>query len=151
MGKVCTFFGHATAPHEIVPILHETLVDLIEHREVDTFYIGNQGNFDFLVRGELKLLKTLYPFIQYSVVLAYLPSKKDPLSLNDTINTVFPKELDGTPRKFAIDRRNHLLLKYADVVITYVTHCGGGAGKFERLAEQKEKEVIRLSLKQSTP
>ena len=47
---VCTFFGHRDTPKKIEPILKSTLIDLIENKKVDLFYIGNQGNFDYMVR-----------------------------------------------------------------------------------------------------
>lgn len=44
----CTFFGHKDTPTQIKPLLKAVLVDLIENKNVDTFYIGNQGNFDLM-------------------------------------------------------------------------------------------------------
>ena len=46
---------------------------------------------------------------------------------------------------FAIDKRNRLMLDWADVVVTYVCTSIGGAAKFKALAEKKEKRVINLS------
>ena len=43
---VCTFFGHRNYPELIKPKLRATLIDLITNYEVDTFYVGHQGQFD---------------------------------------------------------------------------------------------------------
>lgn len=43
---VCTFFGHKDTPKEIEPTLRSTLIDLIENKNVNVFYVGNNGNFD---------------------------------------------------------------------------------------------------------
>lgn len=75
--KACTFFGHRDCPETIKPRLREVLTDLIINQEVDTFYIGNQGRFDGIVRGVLRELEKEYPEIHYAVVLAYLPGKKN--------------------------------------------------------------------------
>ena len=67
--KACTFFGHRDCPQTIQPKLNEVLVDLITNHGVDTFYVGNHGQFDALVRCSLKKLKREYPNITYAVVL----------------------------------------------------------------------------------
>ena len=72
---VCTFFGHKDTPKEIEPTLRATLIDLIENKNVTVFYVGNNGSFDAMVHRQLKDLSQTYP-ITYSVVLAYLPTKK---------------------------------------------------------------------------
>lgn len=75
--KVCTFFGHRDCPETIKPRLREVLADLIVSKGVDTFYVGNQGRFDGIVRSVLRELEQEYPEIHYAVVLAYLPGKKN--------------------------------------------------------------------------
>ena len=47
--NACTFFGHRDTPKNIEPILQSTLIDLVENKEVDLFFVGNQGAFDNLV------------------------------------------------------------------------------------------------------
>ena len=75
--KACTFFGHRDCPETIKPYLREVLIDLITNNGVDTFYVGNQGRFDAIVRSVLRGLEQEYPKIHYAVVLAYLPGKKN--------------------------------------------------------------------------
>ena len=58
-------------------------------------------------------------------------------------DTVFLDGPETVPRRFAIDKRNRLMLEWADTVITYVCHPGGAA-KFKALAEKKQKQVINL-------
>lgn len=53
----CTFFGHRDTPKSIEPILHNVLTDLIENKKADMFYLGNNGNFDSIVKNNLKILK----------------------------------------------------------------------------------------------
>ena len=73
---ICTFFGHKDTPKEIEPTLRSTLIDLIANKNVNVFYVGNNGNFDTMVRRQLEELSQTYP-ISYSVVLAYLPMSKN--------------------------------------------------------------------------
>lgn len=140
MSSACTFFGHRDTPCSVQPILHGVLVNLIEKHEADTFYVGNQGNFDSMVHCELKELSKIYPHIKYYVVLAYLPTKKD-YYLTDFSDTVYPDGLENVPLRFAIDKRNGIMLTWSNIVVTYVCGSVGGAAKFKNLAEKAEKRL----------
>ena len=139
---VCTFFGHKDTPKEIEPILRSTLIDLIENKNANVFYVGNNGSFDTMVRRQLKELYLTYP-ITYSVVLAYLPTKKS--ECDDYTNTILPEGIETAPKRFAISYRNKWMIEQADIVVTYVTHSFGGAAQFKALAERQGKTVIELS------
>ena len=137
-----TFFGHKDTPKEIEPTLRATLVDLIENHGATEFYVGNNGNFDTMVRRQLENLSQTYP-ITYNVVLAYLPTKKS--EYDDYSNTILPEGIETTPKRFAISYRNKWMIQQADAVATYVTHTYGGAAQFKELAERQGKMVIELS------
>ena len=70
----CTFFGNRDTPREMEGELIRVLLELIEKYAVDTFYVGNQGNFDYMVIQQLRRLKMRYTHIRYAVVLAYMPT-----------------------------------------------------------------------------
>lgn len=141
---ICTFFGHRDTPEKIEPILRSTLIDLIENRNVDLFYVGNHGNFDHIVRKNLKLLKQEYTHINYAVVLAYLPSKRDELRGEDYSDTIYPNGIEKTPPKYAIVKRNMWMVDRSDYVVTFVKHTVGGAAKYKEFAEKKGKTVLNL-------
>ena len=136
-----TFFGHKDTPKEIEPTLRSTLIDLIENKKVNVFYVGNNGNFDTMVRRQLEDLSQLYA-ITYSVVLAYLPKEKN--KYDNLTNTIYPEGLETVPKRFAISWRNKWMIQQSDVVVTYVTHNFGGAAQFNKLAEKLNKYVINL-------
>lgn len=137
-----TFFGHKDTPKEIKPTLRTTLVDLIENHGATEFYVGNNGNFDTMVRRQLENLSQTYP-ITYNVVLAYLPTKKN--EYEDHSNTILPEGIETVPKRFAISYRNKWMVEQSDVVVTYVTHSFGGAAQFKTMAERQGKTVIELS------
>ena len=137
-----TFFGHKDTPKNIEPTLRTTLVDLIENHGATEFYVGNNGNFDTMVRCQLENLSQTYP-ITYSVVLAYLPTKQN--EYDDYTNTILPEGIETVPKRFAISYRNKWMLEQSDVVVTYVTHSFGGAAQFKEMAEKQGKTVIELS------
>ena len=139
---VCTFFGHKDTPKEIEPTLRSTLIDLIENKTVNVFYVGNNGSFDAMVRRQLEDLSHTYP-ITYNVVLAYLPTKRS--EYDDYTNTILPEGIETAPKRFAISWRNKWMIEQSDIVVTYVTHTFGGAAQFKEMAKRQGKTVIELS------
>ena len=137
-----TFFGHKDTPKEIEPTLRTTLIDLIENHNAAVFYVGNNGNFDTMVRRQLENLSQTYP-ITYNIVLAYIPTKKS--EYDSFTNTLLPEGIETIPKRFAISYRNKWMVEQSDVVVTYVTHSFGGAAQFKAMAERQGKTVIELS------
>ena len=140
--KVCTFFGHRDCPTSIKPHLRSVLIDLIDNHDIDTFYLGNQGNFDRLAYTVLHELSQKYSNIKYTIVFAYLPSSP---SLFSATNTLLPEGIENIPPRFAVVRRNNWMLDKADLVVSYVDYSYGGAAKFTDIARQKKKIVINLA------
>lgn len=134
----CTFFGHSNTPLEIRGKLKTTLIDLIENRSVDLFYVGDKGNFDRLALSVLREIGAVYP-IRYYIVLAYLPKEKTDSS------TLFPEGIETVPKRFAINFRNKFMVEQSDIVVAYITHSFGGAAKFVEMAVKKKKTVINLA------
>ncbi len=142
----CTFFGHRDTPEKIEPILRSTLIDLIENKNVDMFYVGNHGGFDHMVKKTLQLLKLDYPHISYAVVLAYMPGKKHNLVYEGCSDTIYPEGLENTPPKYAITKRNRWMINNSDYVVAYVEYSFGGAAQFTSLAEKRGKTVLNLAV-----
>ena len=138
----CTFFGHRDCPDTVKPKLREVLVNLITNHGVDTFYVGNQGQFDTIVRATLRELKEAYPHIRYAVVLAYLGQKTDG---DDYSDTILPEGIESVHPRYTIAWRNDWMLKQSDYVVTYVTHPFGGAHTYAHKALTAKKHVINLS------
>ena len=140
---VCTFFGHRDCPETIKPYLREVLVDLITNKGVDTFYVGNQGRFDGIVRSVLRELEQEHPEIHYAVVLAYMPGKKN--EYEDFSDTILPEGIEAVHPRYAISWRNRWMLQRADYVVTYITHSWGGAARYAQKAKRAGKAVIDVS------
>lgn len=137
--KTCTFFGHS----ENCSLSEETLTGAIENligEGIDTFYVGNQGQFDALVRRCLKKLRILNPHIRFYVVLAYLPAGKTE-GMEDTL---FPEGLEIGPPRFAIDRRNRWMIAHATHCLCWVNHTWGGAWKYARMAARRGLKMVNL-------
>ncbi len=139
---VCTFFGNREILVSIDKALHEALVDLIENKGVDTFYVGNHGAFDRCVLHHLKKLSKVYP-IKYWVVLAYLPTQQNEYEKREQTNFIYP-DLENVPPRYAIVKRNEWMLKQADYVVTFVNDITGNACKMREKAEKKGKFIINI-------
>lgn len=138
----CTFFGHRDVSREIEKPLIKVLTDLIENEGVDEFYVGNHGGFDRMVRTILKEMKKKYPHIAYSVVLAYMPTKKD--EYEDYSDTFLPSALDGVPPRARIVARNDWMISHSDFVVTHAYRTASGAAESKAKAEKKGKTVINI-------
>lgn len=141
--KACTFFGHRDCPETIKPKIRTAVIDLIENHGVTMFYVGNQGNFDRLVRSVLKEVTTAYPEVGYAVVLAYMPSTKK--RADDFSDTLLPDGIEKVPKRFAIPWRNKWMIEHADYVLTYVTRPYGGSAKFKGIAVKMGKRICELT------
>ncbi len=141
---ICTFFGHRDTPQNIQSLLRTVIIDLIENKNVNLFYIGHNGSFDFMAKNALKTLKLIYPHIKYFVVLAYMPNPKNNSINIDYSDTIYPEGLENIPPKYAIVKRNQWMISQSDYVITYVKYTSGGALKFKELAEKQKKTVLNL-------
>lgn len=51
--SACTFFGHRDCPSSIRGVLSAEIERLITEKDVDTFYVGTQGNFDRMAYAAL--------------------------------------------------------------------------------------------------
>ena len=138
----CTFFGHSDCPETIRPNLQAVLIDLIVNQNIEMFYVGNQGQFDAIVRNVLRGLKMDYPSINYAVVLAYMPVKKS--EYEDHSDTMLPDGIEMVHPHYAISWRNNWMLRQSEYVVTYITRTWGGAAQYAAKAKRLKKNVINL-------
>ena len=141
--SACTFFGHRECPDWIKDRLRELLIDLAINHDVDTFYVGNQGRFDAIVRSVLRKLKKEYPQINYAVVLAYMPGRQ--MDYDDYSDTMLPEGIESVHPRYAISWRNNWMLRQSDYVVTYITHSWGGAAHFAESARKQNKHIINIA------
>ena len=141
---VCTFFGHREVQNsgETRKKLNDTIRKLIENNGAKTFYVGNNGSFDHLVLETLREISKEYK-INYSVVLAYLDFNKDYCDYRSD-ETIYPENLEKTPLRFAIDKRNLFMIEKSDIAVSYINRSIGGAAKQVEICEKKGLKIIKL-------
>lgn len=144
MEKTCTFFGHKDTPESVKADLYAAIETLIVEHGVETFYVGNQGHFDFYTRAALRQLQQKYP-IRYAVVLVYMPGEKTEYDVyGDNDDTMLPEGIEEVHPKYAISWRNDWLLRQSNFVIAYIHHNWGGAARYVQKAYRQGKTVINL-------
>ena len=136
------FFGHREVTHNIRDKLTEIIENLITEKDVKEFYVGHQGQFDNMAYSVLKELKSNYPHIRYSVVLAYMPDEHIKEVYGE--DTLFPDGLESVPKRFAISKRNDWMIQHSSYAICYVHKITGGAAKFREKAERKGLTIINI-------
>ena len=140
--RTACFFGHRDVTHDIRSKLQFIIEQLITEKQINSFYVGHQGQFDSMVYSVLKNLKKSYPQICYSVVLAYMPDEHIYELYGE--DTIYPEGLETVPKRFAISKRNDWLIAHSCVVVCYVYRTWGGAVKYREKAIRKGLKVIDL-------
>ena len=137
--SACTFFGHGDCPETKYSNILQAIQNLITEKNIITFYVGTQGNFDLLVYRALCNLRADFPQIRIYRVLAYLP--KDNSLISDSI---LLEGIELIHPRYAISWRNRWMIEHSDYVIAYITHNYGGAARFVNEAERRGKTIIRV-------
>ena len=140
--KTCCFFGHREVTHNIKDRLTAIIEKLITGDGVTDFYVGHQGQFDWMVYSVLKELKAKYPHIRYTVVLAYMPDEHIKEVYGE--DTLFPDGMESVPKKFAISKRNDWMIQQSGFAVCYVHKITGGAAKFREKCVRKKLKVIDI-------
>ena len=114
-----------------------------------TCYLGGRGDFDSLCAKACMELKKECSSIVTIYVAPYL-SISEQARIRDSINSgmydtsLYP--FDGrVPPRLAIIKRNEWLVLHSDIIIAYVKHGSGGAGKTLSFAKKKNKKIINIS------
>ena len=137
--SACTFFGHGDCPETKYSNILQAIQNLITEKNIITFYVGTQGNFDSIVYRALCNLRADFPQIRIYRVLAYLP--KDNSLISDSI---LLEGIELIHPRYAISWRNRWMIEHSDYVIAYITHNYGGAARFVNEAERRGKTIIRV-------
>ena len=136
----CTFFGHRDSPSSIRGVLSAEIERLINEKDVNTFYVGTQGNFDRMAYSVLAELRKRYQHIKVYRVLAYMPKPDD----TGTVDTIVPEGIETAHPRYAIVSRNNWMIDRSDYIVAYITHPTGGAYQAVERAKRRNRSIISL-------
>ena len=143
--RACCFFGHKDTPNGVAETLRRQIRHLITDQKIKKFYVGTHGSFDLMTYRALKEMKTEFPYIEYTVVLAYLPHKKEEYPLYSPDETLYPDGIERVPKKFAVLWRNDWIIKRCDIMVCYIRHTAGGSGRMLEKAQKQKKTIYNLA------
>lgn len=138
----CMFLGHRDAPDFIKEILYKEICMLIENEGVKKFYVGNNGNYDFLVQRVLEKISKERSDIEFFIVLSY-PGERA-LS-NNQEETFFPQGLEKALPKYAISKRNEWLINNSDYAVVFFNHRFSNCARWVEKAEKKGLKIINVA------
>ena len=148
---IITFCGHSKIYGEQEELQRKVLSAIEEAAEGKdvTFYLGGYGSFDSIALCAAKRYKEEHPASRLLFILPYFgkeyfASKETYIKKCD--DTLYP-ELEKTPKRLAISKRNEWMIKSADYVIAYVDHSWGGAAKALLFAHKRKTPYRNLGNK----
>ena len=147
-----SFFGHGDfrETDDLKCRIKSEIVDSIENRGIDTFYLGGYGSYDYCCARYINELKELYPHIKSYLIIPYLDRKQDEYDrqyIKETFDgTMFPP-LEKVPLRFAISKRNEWIVNQSDYIFFYINRSWGGACKSFEMAIRKKKNFINFGTK----
>ncbi len=145
MGKICTFFGHRSIEDDkgIRARLDILLIDLITRHNVDTFFVGELGNFERMAFRQLMCLKKKYPHIELNLICAYYRQLLEAQRMLFYDNAILP--VSRQVRRAAIPQRNKWVVQNCDMAICYIDIPMGGAYKAFCDLQKLHKPVYNLA------
>ena len=143
---IITFFGHSNFTENLA--VKEEIFNLLKERingEMVTFYIGGYGNFDNFA---LKICKE-YKSTNNAKILFVTPYLGDWLNkrkeyFEKEYDEILYPDIENSPLKYAIIKRNEWMVKRSDLIIAWVNVRFGGAYNALLYAKRKNKEYINL-------
>ena len=142
MGKSCYFIGHREADERLLPVLKETIQQLISKENVRHFYVGGYGGFDRIAGLAVKEAKKQNADITLHLVLPYHPAERAIEAPDGYDGTYYPEGLENVPRQYAIVRANKIMVDTSDWLIAYVRHGASNSRKVLEYAQRREKKGL---------
>lgn len=144
---IITFIGHAKLAYDqnVADKLIKVLEDVIEGQDV-TFYMGMNGNFDYLARECCLQYKKKHGNAKLVFVTPYLNEdylkSKEPTTLG--FDEVLYPDLEHVPKRYAIAARNKYMIDRVEVLVAFASLVFGNAHKYLFYSYSKCKECINL-------
>lgn len=137
----CYFTGHRTVydGDRVYALLEAEIARHITQYGVDTFYVGNYGQFDHMAQRALVVAKNRYPHILAQIALAYHPGLRPVRCPQGLDGTYFPPGQERTPPKFAIVELNQAMIRLSTHLIAYVYTATSGSWNLLQYAQGRER------------
>lgn len=136
-----TFIGHSNCIGIDKEQLTKEIHALIQ-KGVTDFISGGIGGFDMMCARTVMEIKREFPHIGNLLVIPYLNFKINNPEYYD--KSIFPEELDPTPYRVAIPRRNKYLVDNSAYAVCFVHRISGGSYKTFEYAKTRNITIINI-------
>ena len=141
---IVSFFGYSKYAEQEGHF--EKMLSLLEEKIGDTpvmFYVGSHGNFDlFAIKCALEYRKR-HSNATVIYVTPYLNCNNAEHLIKKCDGSIYP-EIEKTPLRFAIIKRNEWVINRSDFLVFYYKHIGKTRNFFE-YATRKHKDLINVA------
>lgn len=143
---VC-FCGHSKL-YSKYDLIKEKCYEVVKNQilnGVDSFLVGEYGDFDGLAASVCFALKKEHPHIEVCLVLPYYRPHIDDYTHQryNRFDSIITPPLEDTPYRYRIVKANQFMVDQSDILIAYVRSSGGAAKTLE-YAQKKLKNIINL-------
>lgn len=138
----CFFIGHSDCDRSVKDAIYEKAEKLILYDNVNVFYVGTHGHFDFYAYKALCELRKIYDIKVY-VVLAYINQSTE-YTYYSQEDTVYPSTLENTPLRYAINKRNMYMLSKSEYLICLLNNTFSNTYTFVKKAKNKKLSIINI-------
>ena len=148
---IITFCGHDEIRdnrEELEDKVLSAIKDYVKGNDV-AFYLGGYGTFDWIALRACQKYKENHPASQLLFISPYYGEEyfeSKEMYIKECDDIVYP-EVEKTPKRFAISKRNEWMVNKADYVIAYVNFSWGGASKTLLYAVKHKKPFINFGTK----
>lgn len=140
----CFLMGHRDADSSLKAELSVEIERHITEMGVTEFLVGNHGAFDRLAAAALGEAKQRHPEVAMTLLLAYLPAKGQielPVGFD---GSVYPPNIESTPRRYAIVKVNQYAVSICQHMIAYAWQPGSNTLRMAESAQRKGVSVHYL-------
>lgn len=140
----CFFSGHRRVydGNRVLSALEKEIERHITEFGVRAFYVGNHGDFDFMVQCALVKAKAQHPDVLAQVALAYHPAVRPIECPKGLDGTYFPENQEAVPPRYAIVKLNREMVKSVQYLVAYVYAVTDGSYNLLRYAEGRAKRGL---------
>ena len=145
--KKCCFAGHSEIYNNdlVFDIIIDKAEELITQKDINEFWVGNYGAFDYISAAAVRELKEKCPNISLVLIIPYLTKGINEYreqyykNYDEIVITEIPEK---TPKKYCILKANEYMVDNSDYLICFVNHSWGGSAKTLEYAERKKHIII---------
>ena len=143
MNKTVAFLGNETLwnTQETADKIRQEIMDLITHKQVDTFLVGTKAEFETLSHKVMEQIQCDYPDIKIMLVIAYAQDlERCTYNFDDFY---YPQKSELGYKRWGIAKRNEWIIEQTNYIIACNQYQGRAYNYCEK-AKRKGKKIIEI-------